>query len=423
MGRFVWLKREDLIMNRQVPKNKLLPIFIITLLNEITITIGFPILTFLCFDTDSTLFAISTSNAVRSFWFGILTALPHFAAIVAYPILGYASDRWGRKPILILGTISALLLYILSIVGIFYGMIALLLIGSIVAGFCSRTMPIASAVVADISENQNKITNMGYLQVFISIGAFIGPLLGGYFARRFFFQELNFSTPYLIGTFIAILTIILAMKFFNESYRSNRTVNREKIIWKKLFNAKVLQISVILILTQISWRIYYLYMPPLLRLHFNYCATTIGLFLGLIALWLAFASAFGVRWLNQYMTIAKIIKYSCYAELIGLLTVIIGAIFPLGIWSQCLIWISAVPIAMGDVIIFCALTTLYSQAVSEHDQGKIMGLCFLIVATVWSVTGFVGGLLMQVNTNLPILCAPLGLLALFFTPAFSLKDK
>jgi MFS transporter, DHA1 family, tetracycline resistance protein len=402
-------------MTRQVPKNRLMPIFFITLFNEIAITIGFPVLTFLCFDPNSTLFASSATTALRSFWFGVLSALPNIIAIVAYPILGYFSDRFGRKPILIIGIISALLLCTLTALGIFYSLVILLLIGSIIAGFCSRTMPIALAVVGDISEKQHKIINMGYFQFFVSIGAFIGPLLGGFFARRFFFKELNFSIPYLIGMVVAIFTVIFTVKYFTESYRY-RSVNYEKIFWKRLFSSKVILISIVLALTQISWRIYYLFVSPVLQMHFHYSATNVGLFLGLIALWLALASAFGVRWLNNHITIWKIIKYSCYAELLGLFMFILGSMFSLGVFSQYLIWSSAVPVAMSDVIIFCALTALYSQAVSEHDQGKIMGLCFVITAIVSSFSSFIGGFLMQINLNLPILCAPLGLIILLFIP-------
>ena len=397
-------------MIRQVPKNKLWSIFIITLFNEITITIGFPILTFLCFDPNSTLFPTNASDSSRSFWFGLLSSLPHMVAIVTYPILGYASDHWGRKPILILGAASALLLSILTTFGIFYGTISLLLIGSIIAGLCSRTMPITLAVVGDMSEDRYKIVNMGYAQFFISVGAFIGPLLGGYFAKRFFFENLNFSMPYLIGVFMALFTLILVIKSFKESYSTtiaNNTKN-DKFVWKRLFNSNVIKISLILILTQISWRIYYLFAPPILQKSFHYSTTSVGLFLGLVAVWLAIASIF-IKFFSN-LSMIKIVKYFCWAELFGLLLFIIGSLFPLGKFSEFLIWGSAIPVAMSDVIIFCALTTLYSQSVSEHDQGKVMGLCFLITSAVWSLVGFMGGIIMPININLPILSTPLWLI-------------
>jgi len=392
-------------MIRQVPKNKLWSIFIITLFNEITITIGFPILTFLCFDPNSTLFPANASDSSRSFWYGMLTSLPYMVATVTYPILGYASDRWGRKPILILGATSALLLSLLTTLGIFYGVISLLLIGSIIAGLCSRTMPITLAVVGDISEDRYKVVNMGYAQFFISVGAMIGPFLGGYFAKRFFFEKLNFSMPYLIGSFMALFTLVLVIKSFSKSYSTAITDTKN---WKKLFNSKVIKISLILILTQISWRIYYILVTPILHKCFHYSTTSVGLFLGLVAFWLAIASIF-MKFFS-YLSMIKIVKYFCGIELFGLLLFIIGSVCSLGKFSELLIWVSAIPVAMSDVIIFCALTTLYSQSVSKHDQGKVMGLCFFIGYAVWSLVGFIGGIIMSININLPILSTPLWLI-------------
>lgn len=394
-------------MTRQVPKNRLLPIFSITLLNEIAINVGVPVLTFLCFDVNSSLFASSANNTVRSFWFGLLSALPNCIALIVSPLLTFISDFFGRKLALLIGAASAFLFCLLTVSGIFYGFIALVLAGSIVAGFCSRILPIALAVVGDVSKPERKIIDMGYLQFFVSAGASIGPVLGGYFAQRFFFKELNFSMPYLIGMMAAIVTIIFSFKYFNESCNG---IERKKIDWKRLLNPKVIKISIILIFTQISWRIYYLFVPPILKIRFNCTVTTIGLFLGFMALCLAFASILGVRWMNNYLSPAKIIKSLCFVEFCGLLLAIIGSIFYLKI----LLWISAMLVPISDVIIFCVLAALYSEGVSEHDQGKIMGWCLMITSAVWSCTGFIGGLLAGININLPIICAPLSLIVLFY---------
>lgn len=405
-------------MIRQVPSNKLLqtkllPIFSVTLLDQIAITIGFPVLIFLCFDVHSALFPAAASHMTRSFWFGICSGLPHFIAIATTPLLGYISDHFGRKPILILGATSALLLCAFTSLSIFFAAISLLVIGSIMAGFCARTEPVALAAVSDLSDPSNKIINMGYLQLCVSIGAFVGPLVGGYFAQRFLFPQLNFSLPYLIGIIVASLTLIFTIKYFRESYRPPE-IKSGKIAWRKLLNPNVLQISVILILTQISWRTYYQFVPPLLKLNFHYSATTIGVFMALIAAWLSLATAFGVKWLSNFFTIPQIIKHSCYVEITGLMLIITSCFLPSTQLTQWLIWISALPVAMADVTIFCALTALYSQAVSPHDQGKVMGLCFIIVSTVWTLTGLLGGLLAGINVILPILFTPLPVaLALF----------
>lgn len=397
-------------MNRQVPKTgKLFPVFSIVFFDTIATTIGYPVLTFLCFDPASRLFTADVSHMSRSFWFGICSAAPNFIAIITAPLLGFISDHWGRRPLLILGSFSALLLCGFTTLSIFCGAVALLIAGCLIAGFCARIDPIAIAVVGDLSEPKRKIINMGYLQLSISLGATIGPLLGGYLAQKYFFKTLNFSLPYLVGTVAALLTLFVACKYFYESYQPRK---REKTNWRGLLNPEVVRISLILILTQISWRTYYQFMPPVLKINFHYSAAMLGVFLAVVAVWLSLATAFGVRWLNRYLAIDRMIKVLCYAELLGLLLATVGSVFSWGWLSQILIWFSIVPVAVSDVVIFCAITTLYSGAVSSADQGKVMGFCFTLVAAIWVVTGFFGGILAGINIALPILCAPLSLIIL-----------
>ena len=100
--------------------------------------------------------------------------------------------------------------------------------------------------------------------------------------------------------------------------------------------------------------------------------------------------------------------------MIGLIVNAIATISPHSAWSKSLLWITALPIAAADVIVFFLITTLYSNAVSPDNQGKIMGLSFMLVMSIWAMTGFIGGLLGALNINLPVWLTPLPLLPLIF---------
>jgi len=60
---------------------------------------------------------------------------------------------------------------------------------------------------------------------------------------------------------------------------------------------------------------------------------------------------------------------------------------------------------------YSCLTTLYSDAVAKEDQGKVMGICFIIVSTIWSLAGLLGGVLMSIYALLPLIVAPIGVLS------------
>lgn len=378
------------------------------LFDHTSLNITFPILTLLFFDSQSHLFSADTPDTVRSMWYGLCIAIPHFVNIVFTPILSALSDVFGRKKILLIATFGAVLFALIAALGVLWGMLSLLFLGLVIRGMFSRTNPIAQAIIGDISSKENKVLNMGYLQAAISIGALTGPLIGGFFAARFFFSTFNFALPLFIAVWIAVISFILTI-FFQETH----TCRSGQPPWphfkwenyKKIFAIPdIWRISIILLLSQISWSIYYQFMPPILKTELNFNADKLGLFVSLIAFWLALATIFGIRYLQRLITLQQMLLLSLSLVFLGTLATLFAIIAE---WPI-LIWVSAIPTAMGDVIAYSCLVTFYSNAVEKTDQGKVMGVCFIIVAIIWALTGLLGGALMGIHHLLPLVIAPIG---------------
>jgi len=394
---------------------KISPLLWIMLFDHTSLNITFPILTLLFFDLQSSLFSSDTSHTVRSMWYGLCVAVPHIINIIATPLLSALSDEFGRKKILLVGTLGALLFTVTAGLGVVWGMLSLLFLGRVIQGALSRTNPIAQAVVGDISERDKKVIYMGYLQTSISIGAFIGPVIGGYFANQFFFAKLNFSTPYFIAAIFAAISFVLTLFFFQETL----ILKREHAPWsefnlqaiKKVFaNREVLGISAVLLLSQISWSLYYQYIPPILKTELGFNAHHLGWFVGMIALWLALATTIGIKIFERFFSMRQMLFVSVYLVLIGLILSFVFCFLHLTGSAVSLIWLAAIPTAVGDVIAYSCLTALYSNAVAKHEQGKVMGVCFIVVALMWALTGVLGGALISIYSLLPLLVAPIGIL-------------
>lgn len=385
----------------------------VMLFDHTCLNITFPILTLLFFDLQSSLFAPDTSHAVRSMWYGLCVAVPHIINIIATPILSVMSDEFGRRKILIVGTFGALLFAVTAGLGVMWGMLSLLFAGRIIQGLFSRTNPIAQAVIGDISHKEKKVLHMGYLQTSISLGAFIGPIIGGYFANQFFFSTLNFSLPYFIAAIFGGISCLLTIFMFQETLIKNETTPTRSINFqtiKKVFsNKEVISISVILLLSQISWSLYYQFMPPILKTNLGFNAHYLGWFVGLIALWLAVATGFGIKFMGRFFSLRQMLFYSIYLILIGLVLSFLFCFFELAGKYASLIWFAAIPTAVGDVIAYSCLIALYSNAVEKHEQGKVMGVCFIVVALMWALTGVIGGALMSIYGLLPLIIAPIGI--------------
>jgi MFS transporter, DHA1 family, tetracycline resistance protein len=396
-------------------QKSIFPLLWVMIFDHTSLTITFPLLTLLFFDAQSSLFAPDVSHSVRSLWYGLCVAVPHVINIVMAPVLSALSDEFGRKKILLLATFGAFLFAFTAAVGIVTGMLSLLFMARIIQGIFSRSNPIAQAAIGDISTTANKVRNMGYLQFSISIGAFIGPLIGGYFANQFFFAQLNFSLPYFIAALLAAVSCGLTWFSFEETLVIHHKTRIMQLHWqtfkKVAANKDVLRISAILLLSQISWSMYYQFMPPILKTSLGFDAYALGIFVGLIALWLALATGFGIRFLEKFISFKRMLICSLYCVLVGLLCSIIFTNFKLYGYGLLAVWCAAIPIAVGDVITYSCLTSLYSNAVEKSEQGKVMGVCFIVVGLIWSMTGLLGGFLMSYTELLPLYVAPLGIIA------------
>jgi hypothetical protein len=151
-------------------------------------------------------------------------------------------------------------------------------------------------------------------------------------------------------------------------------------------------------------------MPPVLKTVLGFDAHALGIFVGMIAFWLAIATTFGIRLLDRYFSLRQILFLSLYLVLFGLLITAVFCVWTRSQSSLPLIWLAAVPTAIGDVIAYSCLITFYSNVVAVDEQGKVMGVCFIIIGLIWSLAGMLGGMLMSVYSLLPLLVAPVGIL-------------
>lgn len=386
----------------------------IIFLDQTTITLTFPLITLIFFDTQSRLFASDTSYAERSLWYGLCVALPNFINVFFAPTLSALSDELGRKKILMVEVGSAFLFTLMVGLGIFYGILGFIFLGFIIRGAFSRTNPTALTIIGDTAPREKKILYMSYLQFSISLGAALGPMLGGYLASRLWFAKLNFSLPFFVGAGLALINTGFTFYLIRETLKKRENGPSQfnfSALKKVILHPDVLRISLVMLLIQVSWSTYYQFIPPVLKTVYGFGSSQLGLFIGLIAIWLAMATGFWIKLLHRFLDVRQLLLVSVYLVLGGLVVNLLACAgwLPGG---TLFVWLSAVPVATGDVMAYTCLTGLYSNAVTPEKQGKVMGISFIIVSSAWALTGFLGGLLMSFSPLLPLIIAPLGVLGL-----------
>lgn len=118
----------------------------------------------------------SDDPAFVSTWFGYFIASYALLQFLAAPVLGALSDRFGRRPVLLVSLVGAGLDYLIMA---FAPSLLVLFIGRIVSGITGGSMTVANSYIADISNDANRAANFGLIGAAFGIGFIIGPLIGG----------------------------------------------------------------------------------------------------------------------------------------------------------------------------------------------------------------------------------------------------
>lgn len=142
-------------------------------------------------------------------WGGILATAFAVMQFIFGPILGNLSDRYGRRPVLLVSLFIMALDYVVMAVA---GTIWLLLAGRVVGGITAATQSTASAFMADISKPEEKSANFGLIGAAFGIGFVVGPLLGavlaGYGTRAPFYAAAALAAAnFAFGWFVMPETV------------------------------------------------------------------------------------------------------------------------------------------------------------------------------------------------------------------------
>ena len=118
--------------------------------------------------------------ANAAIWGGILTTIFALMQFFFGPTIGSLSDRFGRRPVLLISLAVMAFDYVLMAVA---GTMTLLIIGRILGGITAATQSTAAAYMADISKPEEKAANFGLIGAAFGVGFVLGPLLGGALAE------------------------------------------------------------------------------------------------------------------------------------------------------------------------------------------------------------------------------------------------
>ncbi len=179
---------------------------------------------------------IAEKYSATPFTIGILGATYSLFQLLAGPLLGRLSDRYGRKKLLAISQIGSAIGYL--ILGLANNL-PLLFLARIIDGITGGNISIAQAYIADITTKENRAKGMGIIGAAFGMGFIFGPAIGGFLAKY------NYSYPGYFAMIVSLITVFLTIFTLPETVSSEQRKNNPKAqisfqaFWKVATNSKI----------------------------------------------------------------------------------------------------------------------------------------------------------------------------------------
>jgi MFS transporter, DHA1 family, multidrug resistance protein len=149
---------------------------------------------------------------------GILLAIFSVMQFIFAPIWGSLSDRYGRKPILMIGVLgNAISLLLFGLSTQLWMMFVARALGGILS---AATLPTAMAFISDSTDEEHRGGGMGVIGAAMGVGMVFGPAIGGWMS------DISLSAPFFLGAGLSVFALILMFFLLPESLpESKRDMN------------------------------------------------------------------------------------------------------------------------------------------------------------------------------------------------------
>lgn len=161
------------------------------------------------------------SAAVAAGWIGIFSTTWALAQFVGSPILGALSDRFGRRPVLLISLFGLAFDYLVMA---FAPALWWLFVARVVSGFTAAGMAVANAYIADVTPPEKRAQTFGLIGAAWGVGFIVGPAIGG------FLGDFGLRIPFFAAAALTFVGALYGVFVLPESLKSE---DRAAFEWRK----------------------------------------------------------------------------------------------------------------------------------------------------------------------------------------------
>jgi DHA1 family tetracycline resistance protein-like MFS transporter len=300
---------------------------------------------------------------------GLLFAAYPLCQLIAGPILGRLSDRYGRRPVLIFSQAGTALSFVMLGLARDY---PTMLLARCLDGASGGNILVAQAYVADVTAPKDRARGFGLVGMAFGVGFVLGPLLGGLLLGLPVSDEWRLRIPFLVGAVFSTIAWVLVLTRLPESLPADSRSRERARVLSLHGLAETVARPTIGLLVAVGF---------LVVLAFASLEGTFSLFLRERLGWDAQRAAFGFVLLGLVSAMVQggLIRRLAprFGErrliLVGLVALAMGMALIAGVSGWPSLLLATLVVAFGQGLVGPSLSGLISKATPASEQGAVFG--------------------------------------------------
>ena len=297
----------------------------------------------------------------------ILIASFSVAQLLSAPMWGRVSDRYGRRPALLIGLAASTIAYV---VFAFADSVDLLFVSRVVQGAGGGTVGVIQAYVADATEPENRARSLGWLSAATNVGVAIGPAIGS------LTRHWGDAAPGLFAAGLSAVNMVFVWHYLSESHdfgaarlRVGPTRRSPEAVWRVIThpNEPSSRLIWIYAIAFLAFSGMTAVLALFLAARYGVDERTIGYFFVYIGVISVVTRAGILGWAVDRVGEARLSRLGVVLLALGLATI------PLtNSYATLAIAVALVP--LGTAFTFPCVTSLLSRVIGSHERGLYMGV-------------------------------------------------
>lgn len=321
----------------------------------------------------------STDPSFVAEYYGYFVSCYALMQFISSPALGVLSDRYGRRPVILLSLLGGAIDYLLMA---FAPTLPLLFLGRLVSGFTGANYSVAAAYMADISDDSNRSANFGLIGAGFGVGFIVGPMIGGTLSG------FGPTAPFIVAAIFTAINFLFGLFVIPESLSPEKRrvtawseVNPLKVLWRGLRREETFLLLLAFALMSLAGQVHPSNWTLYTQTKFGWTAMEVGWSLTFVGVFIGFSQGWLPRILVPKWGEAKAFRVGLFFQALGFF------LFAFATRS----WMMYAIVVVWSVCGVCmpAIQSMLSSRTPANAQGELQG----VTTSLMSVTSIIGPIL------------------------------